>query len=363
MAETSALDRVFRKLPLNAKARENLLYGFEVSRTILFTGQMMSLPVVEFLSRGKTEATSIDFKQHFEGAFQDLLKLLRNDAHNIQLGYYPVDVLEPENPLKFWTRYPRILLDGYRISRRRDDKSHHDFDAKSESYFGDVPEYYRRNFHFQTDGYLSDHSADLYEHQVEILFSGAADPMRRLVLKPLKEHFGDSDGTGLHFLEVGAGTGRLTHFLKLAFPQAKITALDLSEPYLVKARHKLEGRRGVQFMQGDAADLPFKNETFDAVVSCFMFHELPREEREKVLAEAARVLKPGGFGGHIDSIQLGDAPDLDWGLKQFPVKFHEPFYPNYVQTPLAPMVEASGLVGVETERGFFSKVIFGTKPA
>jgi hypothetical protein len=47
------------------------------------------------------------------------------------------------------------------------------------------PDYYLQNVHHQTDGYLSDHSAALYDLQVEILFHGAADPMRRRLLKPL----------------------------------------------------------------------------------------------------------------------------------------------------------------------------------
>ena len=41
------------------------------------------------------------------------------------------------------------------------------------------PDYYQ-NFHHQTDGYLSDHQA-LYDLQVEILFNGSADAMRRRV--------------------------------------------------------------------------------------------------------------------------------------------------------------------------------------
>lgn len=359
MTENSALDRAFRRLPLNDRTRENLLYGFELSRALLFTGQMAPLPLVELLSRGKTEAAAID-RRHAEIAFRELRRLLRDDARRIRRGVYPVDVLEPENPLRFWTRYPRILLDGYRVARRREDRAHHDFGAESAAYLDEVPEYYRRNFHFQTGGYLSEGSAELYEHQVEILFSGAADPMRRLILQPLREHFGA--GAGRRFLEVGAGTGRLTHFLKLAFPAARITALDLSEPYLARARRNLAGRRGVEFLQGDAADLPFKDASFDAVVSCFLFHELPRAVRAQVLTEAARVLKPGGFGGHVDSIQLGDAPRLDWGLRQFPTKFHEPFYADYVRAPLAPMLEASGLAAVASARGFFAKAVYGVKP-
>lgn len=43
-----------------------------------------------------------------------------------------------------------------------------------------------QNFHHQTNGYLSDLSANLYDLQVEIFFGGLADAMRRYILAPLK---------------------------------------------------------------------------------------------------------------------------------------------------------------------------------
>ncbi len=47
-------------------------------------------------------------------------------------------------------------------------------------YLAGLPEYYGRNFHYQTEGYLSEESAELYEHQTEILFMGTLGLMRRL---------------------------------------------------------------------------------------------------------------------------------------------------------------------------------------
>ena len=59
----------------------------------------------------------------------------------------------------------------------------------------DLPKYFLRNFHYQTDGYLSEKSARLYEFQVETLFSGCAATMRRFSMIPLikfiKEVCGD----------------------------------------------------------------------------------------------------------------------------------------------------------------------------
>ena len=49
------------------------------------------------------------------------------------------------------------------------------------------PPYYRRTFHWQTDGYFSEHSAEMYELGVELLFRGTADVMRRQIIPPITQ--------------------------------------------------------------------------------------------------------------------------------------------------------------------------------
>ncbi len=335
------------------------LYGYEAARSWVFLLQNMSLPLVEFLATRKTKALPANFLQNVRQAHSEMLKLLEKDAANIAAGIYPASVLKPESPKKFLTRYPKILLDGIQIARRRLSKRQDDLGREANEYLGDVPDYFQRNFHFQTGGYLTRASAELYEHQVEILFAGAADAMRRLILPPMKEHFHGSMGEGLHFLEVAAGTGRLTRSVKLAFPKARITILDLSPPYLKKAQSNLREFSRLDFVQGDAAQLPFRDQHFDAVYSCFLFHELPLEERKKVIAEGARVLNPGGFYGLVDSIQKDDRPDFEWALGQFPVDFHEPFFKNYLQNPMEGLLQHQGFENVQTSQGFFSKAVTG----
>jgi hypothetical protein len=51
-----------------------------------------------------------------------------------------------------------------------------------------LPDYFLQNFHYQTDGYLTEHSAKLYDTQVEVLFSGSANAMRRQCLVPLSDY-------------------------------------------------------------------------------------------------------------------------------------------------------------------------------
>lgn len=287
--------------------------------------------------------------------------LLHRDAQNIAAGVYPASVLRPEHPLRHLQRVPRVIRDGFRIAGRRKQGRTTDFSRALKDSLEELPRYYRRNFHFQTDGYLSRESAELYEHEVELLFSGTADAMRRLVIPALRKAFGSSDGKGLRFLEVAAGTGRATRFVSLAFPKAKIVTLDLSSHYLKEAQRKLTDRERIDFVQGNATELPFQDGQFDAVYSVFLFHELPEEERRKVLRESMRVLKRDGILALVDSIQNGDSPDFERLLPDFPRMYHEPFYRNYVENKMEGLLEQAGFKEVSSSVGFLSKAVWGMK--
>jgi ubiquinone/menaquinone biosynthesis C-methylase UbiE len=348
------------KRPSLNQLSEKIVLGYSLLRTTHFTLQQAVLPVFEFLATGQTQKRPTEYTQNLKKILPELYELLKKDAENIAAGLYPADVLKPETPYKHFLRYPRIIFDGYFVSKRRREKKAHDFNEEAYEFLKEVPEYYQRNFHFQSGGYLTGHSADLYEHQVEILFAGAADAMRRLILPPLKEKF-PGEGEGLHFLEVAAGTGRLTRFVKLAFPKARITVMDLSDPYLKKARENLADFNRLDFLQGAAESLPFPEGSFDAVYSCFLFHELPLEIRRQALTEGLRVLKPGGFYGFVDSVQKEDAREFEWALERFPVDFHEPFFKNYLMNPMEGLMIHTGFKDVKAVRGFFSKAVVGRK--
>lgn len=338
-----------------------LLFGYQTARTAHYAGQQLTLPLLERLATGRKRENPPEFAEKRKLIVSSLTNLLREDSENIAKGMYPIEVLKPELPMKHWLRFGRIVWDGLKISRRKNARQAHDFDKEAEQYMNEVPEYYRRNFHYQTGGYLTKESADLYEHQVEILFAGGADAMRRLIIPQLKEKF-PHDGEGLHFLEVAAGTGRLGRSVKLAFPKARVTVSDLSWPYLETARENLAGLDRVEFMQAAAESLPFKDATYDAVFSCFLFHELPEPVRHQVVREAKRVLKPGGYLGAVDSIQKNDAEDFQWALEGFPTEFHEPFYKNYTQHPLEELFGGEGYTAIEKRTGFFAKSVLARKP-
>ena len=99
---------------------------------------------------------------------------------------------------------------------------------------------------------------------------------------------------GERILDLGCGDGQLT--LRLAATGTSVTGVDLSPDMIAAAR-----ARGVQSDQASAENLPYPDKTFDAIFSNAALHWV--RDHNAMLAEAGRILKPGGrfvaeFGGH-----------------------------------------------------------------
>lgn len=352
---------VVMKSPANEKFWGRLSYGLNIAKSLNYTVQAALLPLVENLAGGRKKNAFKDFGEHLKMALPKVEKILRQDSDNIAQGYYPAQVIFQENPFSHYSRIPLLMTDAFRATQQRNQKKSAIFEDKDLEYVQEVPEYFRRNFHFQKGGYLNDDSAALYDHQVEILFSGTAQAMRRQIIPSLKKHFNLSNGEGLHFLEIGSGTGSLTRAVALAFPKAQITCLDISPHYLKHAQKKLAEFKRVDYAQGLGENLQYKDQTFDAVFSCYLFHELPEKIRDQVVAEKHRVLKENGYLGIVDSIQTDDDVSLNWALEQFPVDFHEPFYKNYVGAKVEDILLKYDLKEVSTDIAFLTKIVSAVK--
>lgn len=225
----------------------------------------------------------------------------------------------------------------------------------------DLPAYFLQNFHFQTGGYLTEESAELYDMQVEVLFSGTANAMRRQCLVPIAEYMSGKDQRKLNLLDVACGTGRFVRFVKQAFPRLAVTASDLSAAYLEEARAHLKPYRGIDYKVAKAESLPFADGSFDIVTSIYLFHEVPPPVRREIAREFARVLKPGGLLVFMDSLQTGDTPEFDAMLESFPANFHEPFYRSYLREDLRRIFTEAGLQVIDTEPVFLSKRVVARK--
>ncbi len=288
-----------------------------------------------------------------------VVALHEREANNIEQGIYPLSAIQIENPLRHARSFIEVMGDGLRVAWRMRNNKNKDFKGKAAQTASGMPEYYARNFHFQTDGYFSEASARRYDHQVEILFSGTAGAMRRCILPVLKR---DTTGAG-RWLEIGCGAGSATRSVLATFPKARLTALDLSASYLKVAQENLREFDNVDFAQGDGTQLDYKDGTFEAVFSVFQLHEMPREEREKLVAEAFRVLKPGGVLIFADSLQKDDDPELNWALERFPKIYHEPFYANYSKDKMESLLKRTTGVTAHTELVFLTKMCWLQKPS
>lgn len=297
---------------------------------------------------------------------ESMERLLALDWEEAERGLYPPSLLFDAPWLDWATRYPLVWLDMPLIWNRRSQRKVRDLpaDVRPEDY----PGYYLQNFHHQTDGYLSDHSAALYDLQVEILFNGSADPMRRRVLQPLVRGlrtFADRSSRQLRVLDVATGTGRTLRQIRGALPEAQLVGLDLSASYLRQANRWLSqsSHELPQLVQANAEQMPFADGSMQAVTCVFLFHELPREARRNVLKECFRVLEPGGVLVLADSVQIADSPQFIPVMENFRRMFHEPYYRDYIADDLEAQLRASGFEGVCGESHFMTRVWSARKAA
>jgi ubiquinone/menaquinone biosynthesis C-methylase UbiE len=94
-------------------------------------------------------------------------------------------------------------------------------------------------------------------------------------------------------LEIGGGSGAMAAELLERYPATTMVVTDFDEAMVENATARLQryGQR-VEVRQADATALPFDDAAFDTVVSFIMLHHTV--EWEKALADATRVLRPGG---------------------------------------------------------------------
>ena len=94
-------------------------------------------------------------------------------------------------------------------------------------------------------------------------------------------------------LEIGAGSGAMAAELLAMYGDIRLTVTDVDDEMVAVASARLAQHGGrVTARQADATTLPFPDAAFDTVLSWVMLHHTV--EWEKALAEAMRVLRPGG---------------------------------------------------------------------
>ncbi|WP_433731296.1 class I SAM-dependent methyltransferase [Nocardia sp. CA-129566] len=116
---------------------------------------------------------------------------------------------------------------------------------------------------------------------------------------------------GQRVLEIGCGTGNLTIRAKRAQPAAELIGSDPDPLALARAERKAHGLSGIRFERAYAQELPYAEGEFDRLLSAMMLHHLDADIKKAALAEALRVLRPGGS---LHIVDVGGAVTPDDGL-------------------------------------------------
>ena len=286
--------------------------------------------------------------------------LFAQDWRNVEAGLYPAP-LDLRREARNALASARYLADIPNVVKRQREGGHSDVDGAGD----DLPNYYRQNFHFQTDGYLSDRSAKLYDFQVEALFAGTADAMRRRAYVPVADYLARTNIKAPVMLDVAAGTGRFLSFVKSRAAAGERPSRSISPSPISPAPANAPRRwaRRLETLAAPAEKIPLPDASVDVVTSIYLFHELPPKIRAAAASEIARVLKPGGLFVFADSIQYGDAPEFDGLLDVFPDLLHEPYYTSYAKTDLKQLFAKAGLMPGHVDIAYLTKIMAFEKPA
>jgi ubiquinone/menaquinone biosynthesis C-methylase UbiE len=145
-------------------------------------------------------------------------------------------------------------------------------------------------------------------------------------------------------LDMGCGFGKSTRPFYEALGSGKVEGIDLSAPCLRLAAR--DAAKGARFRQVDATRTDYPDASFDLVTSTMLLHELPPPEVAKVLAESARLLKPGGRMVHLDFLPADDdfARLIHFGHAR---RNNEPYMEPLAKMDLAGVLERLGFKNIE----------------
>jgi len=134
-----------------------------------------------------------------------------------------------------------------------------------------------------------------------------------------------------HILDIGSAVGNSIVPIAKRFPDAQITAIDVSGPMLrySAARAQSLDVQNITFKQASGEDLSaFEDESFDVVMTSIFLHELSFKSLPKILGEMYRVLKPGGLMLHLEQPQYSkDMPVFEQFMRDWDsYNNNEPFW-------------------------------------
>jgi ubiquinone/menaquinone biosynthesis C-methylase UbiE len=237
----------------------------------------------------------------------------------------------------------------------------------------EIPDYTRHEIHIQPGGYVGDPFAGAISHYGFKQFDRNVwknDRMEHHLSMAMETPI-PADGSVRRILDMGTGFGAFATSLKERFPEAEVWGIDVGAP-MVRWAHYRAVKMGldVNFAQRLAEDTKFPDNHFDVVVSYIMHHEVHPDAHEKIVAEAYRVLRPGGSYFPVDFVTKGNpgyiTPDLMrkasiWQDHRWNT---EVWSPGYRDTDFPELMRKVGFVDmkVAAKKGTSFQDVHGFKP-
>lgn len=157
----------------------------------------------------------------------------------------------------------------------------------------------------------------LDSHDAEVYLAMSSSPITRKFLDVEFEHrLSDVLPFKGKVLDIGCGGGYITKDIGDSSANLEVTGIDLSVDMVQYAKDN-NSAENVQYLQSDAAYLPFGTGEFDVIVSHFFTEHLPTQDKlVQVLNEMARVVKPDGVVFLEDIIRPRSEEELQFLLQQ-----------------------------------------------
>jgi ubiquinone/menaquinone biosynthesis C-methylase UbiE len=168
------------------------------------------------------------------------------------------------------------------------------------------PDYYTTSFHAYPEGNLSWKAAWEVESAARSVHAkiwseagvNGDTMLRQSYHQALQQNLTIAPKT---ILDLGCGVGMSSIALQEVFPQAEITGVDLSPYFLSVAQYRgKQQQHSIKWIHGAAESTGLADQSFDLISASLMFHELPATAAQAIIAEAHRLLSPGGYLSIMD---------------------------------------------------------------
>ena len=226
-----------------------------------------------------------------------------------------------------------------------------------------IPNYTRQEIHLQPGGYTDDPIGGLVFHYGTKVFYEGTNDQDELHYELAEKMVKPEDGKCDRILDIACSIGQGTIALKEKNPDAEVTGFDIALPMLKYAHYYAVQRNvDVTFKQGLAEDTGYDENSFDAVMSYLLYHEVAEEKINEIVTEIHRILRPGGVFTIYDfPNNYGESLDPAYRfLIDFDSKNNcEPYSVGFVHCDFKGMLEKAGFKvedGPQTSNPFLQTI-------